>query len=287
MTKKNNYEKLNQLVNQDMLDDILSEADDCDMIASAEIDTSLGPNTHIKRFINEHKGITTSNFGQLIGIEKPSTSRCKVNRQSKMTMDELKKASEVIGVDVEVLKVENLMPKEKEMELQEMVIGEITDTSRFITLSNLSGKIIRQIKLRTVSNHKTVKLLMMDQDQLLFNNMKASFVFEPEWGQNFDLEIVYTDGTTSYVDGMVLLAIEWLEIRRGNDYATNIADHTEAYMLLQFDPSECEYFTVTYLTYTQAEKFIRKYANVDAELNDFLLASTGELCNGKYCLIEA
>ncbi len=287
MTKQNNYERLNQLVNQDMLDDILSEADDCDMIASAEIDTSLGPNTHIKRFINEHKGITTSNFGQLIGIEKPSTSRCKVNRQSKMTMDELKKASEVIGVDVEVLKVENLMPKEKEMELQEMVIGEITDTSRFITLSNLSGKIIRQIKLRTVSNHKTVKLLMMDQDQLLFNNMKASFVFEPEWGQNFDLEIVYTDGTTSYVDGMVLLAIEWLEIRRGNDYATNIADHTEAYMLLQFDPSECEYFTVTYLTYTQAEKFIRKYANVDAELNDFLLASTGELCNGKYCLIEA
>lgn len=287
MTKQNNYERLNQLVNQDMLDDILSEADDCDMIASAEIDTSLGPNTHIKRFINEHKGITTSNFGQLIGIEKPSTSRCKVNRQSKMTMDELKKASEVIGVDVEVLKVENLMPKEKEMELQEMVIGEITDTSRFITLSNLSGKIIKQIKLRTVSNHKTVKLLMMDQDQLLFNNMKASFVFEPEWGQNFDLEIVYTDGTTSYVDGMVLLAIEWLEIRRGNDYATNIADHTEAYMLLQFDPSECEYFTVTYLTYTQAEKFIRKYANVDAELNDFLLASTGELCNGKYCLIEA
>ena len=288
MKTQNTYNRLNNLVNQEMLDDILHEIDESDLlVGTAGVDTSLGPNTHIKKFIKEHKGVTTSSFGQLIVFDKPSTSRCKVNRQSKLTQSELEKASEVLGIDIEILKFENLLPKEKEISAEMMVIGEPTDTSRFITLSNRSGKSIKQIKLRSISNHRNVKLLMMDEDQIFANRAKATFVFEPEWGQSYDLEIVYKNGSVSYIDGIMLMSIEWLEIRKGNDYATNLAEHTEAYMLLQYDPEECEYFTVSYLTYAQAEKFLHKYGHITSELRNFLLTSTGELCDGKYCLIEA
>jgi hypothetical protein len=283
----NKYERLNKLVNQDMLDDILSDIDEADIVPSNKVDLSLGPNTHLKKFIKEHDNITTSSFGQLIGINKASTSRCKVNRQSKMTPEELRRTADVTGIDIEVLKLENLVPKDQKIDESIMIIGEPTETSKSIIMKNESGKHIMQIKIRTVSNHKSVKLLMMDDEQIFCNGTSVNFVFEPSWGQNYEFELTYHDGSVSYIDGILINQIEWLEVRPGSDFATDIAEHTEFYMLLQYDPDECEYFTVSYLTYNQADKFLHKYGQVRNELKNFLLGSTGELCDGKYCLIEA